>query len=107
MLIEVIMSLLFWVGLVQWATLTPLALASQRFLIPRMHQFLEILLDLVVFVVVAAIVIFVPLYVTGNLPLPSGHESSFYMYGFVLGALLSVPIRRFVGQVIKPGRLGC
>ena len=101
MIIDVIMNMLFWIGLIQWATLSSLVLVIQRVTIPRAHQFVEIVLDLIVFIVVTAFVIFVPLYATGNLPVHADRDLSVYMYGFVLGALVSIPIRQFVARSVQ------
>ena len=93
---EVLTSALFWVGLIQWTVLFPLVLVCQIFFIRRSSLLLEIVLEIIVLVLVAAIVIFVPLHLIDHFPLPSGRELNPYKYGFVLGALFSVLLRRFL-----------
>ena len=98
---DVLSSAIFWIGLIQWATLFPFVLVSQYFLVSRTSLFIETTLEILVLVVVAGVVLFVPLYASGYLPLPSGYELSSYKYGFVLGALLSIPIREFLKRHLR------
>jgi hypothetical protein len=53
-------------------------------------------IQLVLLVVIGAVVLFIPLYLIGELPLPPQPRLDIYMYGVLAGGLLSIPIRRYL-----------
>lgn len=93
---RILTSSIFWVGLIQWAALAPLVLVCQNKLIPQATRFFDSILEIFILTVIATTVVLGPLYATGYLPLPSGPALEPYRYGFIFGALLSIPIRQFL-----------
>lgn len=93
---KVLTSSIFWVGLIQWAALAPLVLFCQHKLTPQATRLFETILEIFILAVVATTVVLGPLYATGYLPLPSEPDLEPYRYGFIFGALLSIPIRQFL-----------
>lgn len=93
---KVLTNSFFWIGLVQWAALAPLVLVCQHKLIPQATRFFYPILEIFILAVVATTIVLGPLYATGYLPLPSGPALKPYRYGFIFGALLSIPIRQFL-----------
>lgn len=95
---DMLQSSIFWVGFAQWLLFFPLVRLSQDVLVPEAGQLVEAALEVIILAAAAGVLLLLPLWGTGHLPLPRGPELKYYMWAFLSGGLLSIPLRAFLAR---------
>ncbi len=93
---DIIQSPLFWIGFCQWLVFTPLGIFCQRVLVPKLRLPYEIILEISILLILIGLVLYMPLRLTGNFPIPAGLAFLAYQYGFFSGGVLSIPFSAYL-----------
>lgn len=81
-------SAIFWIAFLQWLFIASLVDLALLF-VPSVGVLFGVVLNTII--VVMYLILFMPLYLTNNLPVV-GLFRQYYFYGFLAGGLLSIPI---------------
>lgn len=92
LIVEALASTLFWVGVIQWALIGPVAGSFSLVLFSKTEGVGGALARALVLLFITAAILTIPLIFFQAIPLPLGKERSFYMLGAILGGLVSIPL---------------
>src|SRR5262249_23315498 len=95
-IVSALQDRLTWVGFAQWIAFFPVIVCCQYLLVPRAGLVLTGIVLIALLATVGSLLLFLPLYLIDDLPLPAQPRLGFYGCAAMLGGFASIPIRQFL-----------